>query len=107
MHNNLNLIIPTIEEEAEEEAFAANTLSIWDSGHDFKAERNDTVMEDLHRLNDLDGAEKMELNDKIESMMVNKDILWQCKECVKVTKTRSHVKSHVETHIKGIPPVIC
>ena len=33
MHNDLNLIIPSIEEEAEEDAFAANTLSIEDSGH--------------------------------------------------------------------------
>ena len=55
----------------------------------------------------LDGAEKMELSDKIESMIVNTDTLWQCKECGKVAKTRSHVKSHVETHIKGIPPVTC
>ena len=103
MHNNL--IIPTIEEEADEEE--ANALSIEDNGHDFKADRNDTVIEDFHILNDLDGDEKMGLNDKIESMIVKKDILWQCKECGKVAKTRSHVKSHVETHIKGMPPVIC
>ena len=82
-------------------------LNLEDCSKLYKVEKSNGVQEDLVVFSDTDREEKGYLIDRIESFIEKEDILWKCKECGKVAKKRSSIRSHAETHIKGMPLVNC
>jgi len=49
-----------------------------------------------------DSPEKINLNEKIVSLIEKKDMVWHCTVCGKTTAKKERIKNHAQTHIDGI-----